>query len=310
MANMQVKAEEIATTLSGCLLGLAVGDAIGLPREGLSRRRAARLFGLPPLTHRFVFGHGMVSDDTEHAVMVAEALLAARNDPKRFATVLAWQLRLWLLGLPAGIGLATARAIIRLWLGCPPAHSGVASAGNSPAMRAPMLGAALAFQQASLAEFVAASTRLTHTDPRAEQEALLIALAAREGALHGPVRDPANLLAAWRPLIADTQLLSAIDLIEEHLIRQSSLQSFADALGLQQGMSGFINHTVPVALYTWLRYPNDYRQAVEAVITLGGDSDTTGAIVGGLMGATLGEIVIPKEWLCGISEWPWSIQWM
>ncbi len=53
----------------GCILGTAVGDALGLPYEGLSRRRAARMLG-PPDRFRFLFRRGMVSDDTEHTCIV------------------------------------------------------------------------------------------------------------------------------------------------------------------------------------------------------------------------------------------------
>lgn len=310
MTKATLTTEEISAKLSGCLLGMAVGDALGLPREGLTRQRAAKIFGIPPLLHRLVMQHGMVSDDTEHAIMVAESLLVAGNDPSRFAKELARQLRWWFLCLPAGVGKATALAIIKLWLGWPPSRSGVASAGNGPAMRAPMIGVALAFQDHSLTDLVQASTQITHTDPRAEQGALIIALAAQEGALYGRVRDPASLLATWRHLVTDSQLIPALDLIENHLSRQSSAQEFADDMGLNRAVSGFINHTVPVALYTWLRYPDDYRQAVEAVIALGGDADTTGAIVGGLMGATLGESAIPAELISGVAEWPRTITWM
>lgn len=300
--------DDIRGKLTGCLLGMAVGDALGLPAEGLSRRRAARLFG-GALRHHLVFGHGMISDDTEHAIMIAEALLVGNGSLPRFTTALAWRLRLWLLGVPAGVGKATAQAILKLWAGWPPAHSGVPSAGNGPAMRAPMLGAALAGHPV-LAEFVQASTRMTHTDPRAEQGALLIALAAREGTLHGPVHNPAPVLAMMRQQANDPQLLSALEAIAAHLARQSSLQEFADDLGLPHGVSGFINHTVPVALYAWLRHPTDFRQAVEGVIALGGDTDTTGAITGGLLGAALGETAIPPEWIRGIAEWPRTIHWM
>src|SRR5215210_6247113 len=92
--------------IAGAILGTAVGDALGLPREGLSRSRGRKQFGGPPLCHQFVFGRGMVSDDTEHTCMVGQALLRAPNDPERFARALSWRLRLWLLGLPAGIGWA------------------------------------------------------------------------------------------------------------------------------------------------------------------------------------------------------------
>ncbi len=302
--------EEIGSKIIGCLFGMAVGDALGLPREGLSRRRAARIFGAPPLSHQLLFGHGLVSDDTEHAIMVAEAVMAAQGDAARFAQVLAWKMRLWLLGIPAGIGLATARAIIKLWLGWSPAHSGVFSAGNGPAMRAPLLGTVWAFGPETLSEFVTVSTRMTHTDPRAMQGAWLIAEAARAGTQHGPLLDPAPLLADWQQRVDDPQLRDALALIACHLAQGSTADTFAEALGLTEGVSGFINHTVPVALYVWLRYPHDFRQALEAVITLGGDADTTGAIVGGLMGATLGAEAIPEAWVRGIAEWPKTTRWM
>lgn len=48
---------KVAQAIEGAILGTAVGDAIGLPREGLSRRRAARFYG-DELRHRFLFGRG------------------------------------------------------------------------------------------------------------------------------------------------------------------------------------------------------------------------------------------------------------
>ena len=55
--------------------------------------------------------------------------------------------------------------------------------------------------------------------------------------------------------------------------------------------------------------PNDFRAAVERVIELGGDSDTTGAIVGALAGAAGGEAQIPTEWL-SIADFPRSLGWI
>src|SRR5688572_25940638 len=107
----------------GCLLGTAVGDALGLPCEGLSRRRQERLFGRID-GHRFLFGRGMVSDDTEHTCLVAQALIASAGDIPRFERHLAREFRFWLLGLPAGIGRATLKAVLRLWLGVGPGRSG------------------------------------------------------------------------------------------------------------------------------------------------------------------------------------------
>ena len=96
----------------GCLLGTAVGDSLGLPYEGLSARRAARVFPGAP-SHHLLPGKGMVSDDTEHACFTARAMLKAGDDVDRFGRELASSLRWWFAGLPAGIGLATLRAIIK-----------------------------------------------------------------------------------------------------------------------------------------------------------------------------------------------------
>ena len=116
----------------GCLVGAAVGDAIGLPYEGLSPRRAARLFP-GPLRHRLLPGRGMVSDDTEHACFTARALVLAGGDVDAFGRILASSLRWWLAGLPAGVGLATLRALARSCVGFGPERSGVTSAGAGPA---------------------------------------------------------------------------------------------------------------------------------------------------------------------------------
>lgn len=163
----------------GCLLGMAVGDAIGLPSEGLRPERRQRLFG--ELTnHRLFFGHGFVSDDTAHAIMTAQALVASGGDPTQFGRELAGRLKCWFLSLPPGIGKATAQASLRLLVGIPPEHSGVFSAGNGPAMRSPIIGlfCAADTDDTRLRTLVRASTRLTHTDPKAEDGALAIAKAA------------------------------------------------------------------------------------------------------------------------------------
>jgi len=315
--NAHVPAPNSAKTLcsyiAGVILGTAVGDALGLPREGLSRRRARRLFGDPPLRHRFFFDRGMVSDDTEHTCMVGQSLLRAPDDADRFARSLAWRLRFWLLGLPAGTGSATLRAAVKLWMGFSPKYSGVFSAGNGPAMRAAILGVCLRDDLDRLRAFVRASTRLTHTDPKAERGAFLVALAARYGTAHGPGGiQGEEFLREARALIPDLddRLGGFLDQVESHLKQNASVVELADALGLKRGVSGYIYHSVPVALYSWLRHPGDFRRAVEEVIALGGDADSTGAIVGGIAGATYGTEGIPRDWLKGLFEWPRSVGWM
>jgi hypothetical protein len=108
----------------------------------------------------------------------------------------------------------------------------------------------------------------------------------------------------------DPELLELLTKVEDHRKRGASAVDLADALGLQRGVSGYVYHTVPLALYCWLRHSGDSRRAVEEVIALGGDADSMGAIVGGLAGATVGVSGIPEEWIGGLLEWPRSVAWM
>jgi ADP-ribosyl-[dinitrogen reductase] hydrolase len=301
----------------GVLLGMAVGDALGLPMEGMSPRRAARVFR-GELRHQLVLGRGMISDDTEHACMVAQALLVAPEDPARFARSLAWRLRWWLLGLPAAVGFGTLRAILKLWMGFPPRLSGVRSAGNGPAMRAPVIGAFFAEDEDGLRAAVRASTRLTHRDARAEAGALAIALATAAAVRSADHGDDGNFTLDATALLGelkrhspgDEELIRALALVEEHLQLGSTPRQLAEALGIRGGISGYIHHTVPVALYCWLRTPDDFRAAITEVIALGGDTDTTAAIVGGMAGGSVGAARLPVDWVSGLRDWPRSVSWM
>src|SRR5664280_1066067 len=96
----------------GCILGTAVGDALGLPCEGLPKKRLKRLH--PRLDgHGFFLRRGMTSDDTEHTVMVAQSLIASAGETRAFSRDFSKRLRLWLLAVPAGCGLATLKAALK-----------------------------------------------------------------------------------------------------------------------------------------------------------------------------------------------------
>jgi len=295
------------THIVGCILGTAVGDAIGLPYEGLSRRRAAKLFGQPE-RHRFFFGRGMVSDDTEQTCMVAQSLIASGGDVDSFRRHLGWRFRFWLLGFPAGIGMATLRSTLRLWIGFGPHKSGVFSAGNGPAMRAAILGAAIDDPQ-SLRELVHASTRITHTDPKAEYGAFAVALAAQLARQHATADHFVDQLKS--SLGADGDELSSLIAGAVNSANDGQpTDSFADSLGLSKGVSGYVYHSVPVAIHASFVHKHDFRSAVAAVIQCGGDADSTGAIVGGIIGTAVGKEGIPSEWLDHLLEWPRSVSWM
>ena len=299
--------------LPDCLLGLAVGDAMGVPMENLSPRRIARLF--PNLDRpRFVFDYGMGSDDTEHACMTAASLPIhdhTDSSTQAFRSSLAWRLRWWLLSGPAGIGHATLKACVKLWLGFPSTKSGVWSAGNGPAMRSPVLGVA-ARSDAELADLVRASTRVTHTDPKAEYGALAVAVLARLAAKsRGTVPPtPDEFLAALDPFLPTdepaNELRSLLRQAAASFTEGKSVGEFATGLGLARGVTGYMYHTVPVAVFAFFRHADDYRAAVESTIRCGGDTDTVAAIAGAMVASRVGKDGIPAEWLNRYRDWPWS----
>ena len=295
----------------GVLLGTAIGDALGLPMEGISRDRATKIFAGPP-RHRFLFCRGMVSDDTDHAVLVAQSLLANPDSPDRFRRRLAWCLRLWLLTMPAGIGYATLRSILKLWIGFDPRRSGVYSAGNGPAMRSAPIGAFFADSPERLDVFVEAGTLVTHTDPRAltgaRAVALLVAWTIRDELQEQP--DVGPFIEVLRHASVgdevDVEWGGLIDQIRTASTKGLSVTEFADSQGLEQGVTGYVYDTVPVAAYAWYRHFGDFEATVASVLACGGDTDTTGAIAGALAGAVVGDVGIPGDWLRGLRDWPRS----
>ena len=293
---------ELIDRFVGCLLGTALGDSLLLPAEGLTRSRIAKRF-TGPLRQRLVFGRGMVSDDTEHTFLTAQALLVSGEDHERFSRELAARLRWWLLALPGGCGKATALGLIRSWLGIHPSRSGIQSAGNGPAMRAAVIGLRWADDPVRLRSFIDASTTITHRDERALVAALAVAIAAS-----AIVRDEdANRICErWKDLSPDPGWTSVVDILRKHLAEQATVDALAIALGCPQYVSGYAYSSVPIALYAWLRHRGDPEICLASILRCGGDTDTMGAIAGALLGADGGADVFPAAWSARMVDWPLS----
>lgn len=292
--------------IDGLLLGTAVADAIGLPTEGMTPAKIHKLGWTKNLNHRFFFGKGMWSDDTEQTIMLAQSLLHSQGDLKKFTRSFSWELRWWILGAPAATGLATARAIIKLWLGFPPHKSGVWSAGNGTAMRTAPIAAYFLNDPEKRRAFTIAQTRLTHSDPKAE----FATLAATE-LCH-------LLLTSSQPPTADEILTTAAAVCDDaewtQIIQKicrcltENLDITALLLSLKAkpktGISGYIYQTVPCVILAGVQNQWDFKKTITELIKAGGDTDTTAAIAGALCGAYGGASSIPSDWIDNLKEWP------
>jgi ADP-ribosyl-[dinitrogen reductase] hydrolase len=288
--------------LRGLLLGQAMGDSIGLPMEGLTAAAIHRRWP-EPLEQSLLLGRGWISDDTEHACLTLVACLRANGDGTRFERALAWQLRWWFACLPGGVGLATARSCLKLWLGFPPRPAGSYSAGNGPCMRATVLGAVFSADEVTRHDWVRVSTRLTHTDPRAEIAAQALADAVA-WVCSGRPKD--GFLAHLRAKPADAEWIRQLEHMQTLAQQGADLAHACAALCGPRGVSGYAYQTVPAVLYAWLHGQGSPRERVEALIRCGGDTDTAAALLGALLGAEGGEDIWPLSWVERLAEWPRS----
>ena len=289
--------------LAGVLLGTAVGDALGLPYEGLPARRMRKM--LKKDRHGFLFGKGMISDDTEHTILVGNALLAHPHNVQGFAQDLSRSLRFWLAALPAGAGSATLRSILKMLVGVSPQKSGVFSAGNGPAMKSAIIGAFFHTRPHLMEPYIRAATLMTHRDPRALNGAMAVARLAAWAMPRNPDQ-PLEVDEVFRLLAMpeDSEWDALNTAMAAAYAQQHSVAHFAKTIGQEKGVGGYVYHTVPVAIYATLRHYGDFAATVRETIWCGGDTDTTAAIAGALAGALAGVGGIPDAWISGICDWP------
>ena len=243
----------------------------------------------------------MFSDDTEQTLSVAQSLIESYDNEVLFEKVMRRRLQLWFLGFPAGIGFATMKAIVKSFF---IKRAGVFSAGNAPAMRSALLGLLFGDNNEKLKRFVEVNTTLTHTDPKAFYGALAVAKATYLSALNR--QD--EFFETMRLLVQDEAFLGLLKEVELNLALSSL--DFASKLGLERGVGGYIYQTLPIVLHSWLRNRDDLAQAIIDVVKCGGDTDTTGAIVGSIVGANPKAKAVPQAWIDGIVDFPRDVKFI
>lgn len=284
--------------LAGTLLGVAVGDALGLPAEGLSARAIERRFGR--LDRFRLFGRtGFVSDDTEQAALVAQSLVRSPRDLDGCVRAFRRALLAWFCRLPCCVGRATVRSCGRIALGISP--SGVRSAGNGSAMRAAIVGTFFHDDQDARRAFGRALAEVTHRDDRAIEGALYVAeLAAALVAEPGVALTEAVKFA--RSVVGQPQLGENLDRAIALAARGAETREAA----IVCGTSGYVVHTVAFATFCFLRFGDDPRIALMEAVSAGGDTDSVGAVLGGWLGARHRQDGLPGELIARIHDGPFG----
>jgi ADP-ribosylglycohydrolase len=142
------------------LYGLAIGDALGMPTQLLSRREITERWGglLPgfepaPPGHPIAAGMpaGAVTDDTEQAVLLGRLLVRGGGevDPRELAAALvSWENDMAERGSLDLLGPSTKRAVAAVMAGTPPEEAGASGDTNGAAMRIAPVGIAVALNPA------------------------------------------------------------------------------------------------------------------------------------------------------------------
>jgi ADP-ribosyl-[dinitrogen reductase] hydrolase len=302
--GVMLKGDDLADRVLGCVLGGAVGDALGAPFEGLWSQSIPEPSALLSDFSEFEgFPRGQYTDDTQLTVATLQSIVRrGALDPADVARSIA---KLWRSQAVVGPGGACTAAADRLLAGGHWSESGapVGQAGNGTAMRTAALGLYFLARPSDLPEASAQISRITHQDPRSIAGGVAIASASRRQA-DRPDIEPDALCRAiaedirpyhapFADLVAGLPALLAGDpepAQEAIAWAGSATRDFPQPI-----ITPFVVPTVLAALWSVLRHPTSWPDAVAAAIGLGGDVDTLGAIVGGLMGARLGLAAIPDH---------------
>lgn len=289
----------------GGLLGLACGDALGAPIEFKNLATVRETYGtVTDMIGGGIWAPGEWTDDTGMAICIAEGILEDPKNPvpgsgERF---LAWARTAKDVGGTISAALSRFRTLedwAKASSSTPQATSGRA-AGNGSLMRT--LPVALAYAEPS--EMLRQSARLssmTHWDPQAELCCAIYCLWIRA------LLDGASIADGWQTALAETKEVAKRGILSVDTVGPSPLpEGFWERLNkvtdigyedLQpSGYAGYSVECLEAAAWCAIFSP-DAEQAIIDVVNLAGESDTMGAVCGGVVGTYYGVDALPRRWL-------------
>jgi ADP-ribosylglycohydrolase len=297
----------------GALYGLAIGDALGMPTQLMSREEVAARFGTldgfreAPADHMIAAGRpaGSITNDTEQALLLADALLAGGGhvDSEDLARrLLAWAEHARERGSLDLLGPSTSAAVTALVADGPLDVSGRSAATNGAAMRiAPVGVIAIPDDLAALVDLVVEASRVTHYTSVAIAGAAAVAAAVSGGIGGASVADATTLAIRAAQLgqqrgewVAGASVARRIAWAIGRMDVDDHDRSVGDVVELV-GTSIATQESVPAAFAILALHPDDPWQACLTAASLGGDSDTIAAMTGTIAGACHGMDGWPQD---------------
>lgn len=281
----------------GCLLGVAVGDALGAPYEGSPRVSAREL---DELQRRRDLRY---TDDTHMTIGVAGSLVERGGfDGSHMAARLAdnFDAEPW-----RGYGSGPPQVFRLLRAGAPwdraarTLFRGAGSYGNGAAMRIAPIALFAHPDLDEVAELARHAARITHTHDLGVDGAVLQATAIAWLLARPPGEpfDDADLLSELGGRVGSAVFREKLEDVAR-LASEGSREEVVASLG--HGIEAAAS--VPTALLAFLRNRDAFAPTIRYAISLGGDTDTIASMAGALAGAHLGEDAIPEPWREGIED--------
>ena len=297
----------------GALVGGALGDALGMPTQCLSAGQIRRTYGrveqfvAPGEDHPVSKGlqAGMITDDTEQALLLAEELL---RNPAQFDQhawvdrLLAWEAGVKARGRYDLLGPSTKRAIDLVRSGVSPGEAGREGTTNGAAMRIAPVGVMIPADPLDrLVAKVAETCRATHATTVAIAAASAVAAAIstaidgvswdEAGARGVEAAKAARAIGAWS---AGPDIAARIEWARA-LVAGKDEDAATAAITELIGTSVASQESVPAAFAVVVTARGDPWRAAIIAANLGGDTDTIGAIAAGMAGAVSGLSGLPKD---------------
>jgi len=304
----------------GALYGLAIGDALGMPTQMLSRPEIVARWG-PLLTgfepappgHPIAAGMpaGAVTDDTEQAVLLGRLLVQGHGtiDPHELAgSLVRWEHDMAERGSLDLLGPSTKRAVTAVLAGTPPEEAGASGATNGAAMRIAPVGimVPLDLGLSTLVDHVAAASRVTHNTGIALAGAAAVAAAVSAGvsgaglaAATAAAVQAARLGAERGHWVAGADVAARIEWAVRLVAYHDQAQA-AELIYTLVGTSLATQESVPAAFAVLAAVPDDPWRACLLAASLGGDCDTIAAMAGAVAGACAGAEAFPPEAIAAI----------
>lgn len=302
----------------GAFYGLALGDALGMPTQSLSREfiraRYGRIEGLidaaadQPIAPNMPAG--AITDDTEQAILVGQLLVDGngRIEPKTLAqSLIDWEAGMRAKGSQDLLGPSTKRAIEMILGGASPEEAGRFGTTNGAAMRIAPVGIAADVQDpGAFMDQVLQACQVTHNTGLGISSAAAVAAVVSAG-INGDELDAALALGVeaardgnkrghW---VAGASIAARIEWAMP-LGDAASVEQLPDLLYDVIGTSVASQESI-VAAFVLARAVAKGKlepfQALCLAASLGGDTDTIAAVLGAMLGATFGLQAWPSETL-------------